>query len=105
MCGDCTLYACGFLCLEAECPKRMLNGPCGGSVNGDCEVHPGEKTCAWVTVYERLKGTTERPGLVSKPIPARDLRLDGTCSWINFCLGRDHRKFGRQAGERPGVVS
>jgi methylenetetrahydrofolate reductase (NADPH) len=95
MCGDCTLYACGFLCLEADCPKRMLNGPCGGSVNGDCEVYPGEKTCAWVTVYERLKGTTERPGFVSKPIPARERSLDGTCSWINFCLGRDHRKFRR----------
>jgi methylenetetrahydrofolate reductase (NADPH) len=93
MCGDCTLYACGFLCYESWCPKRMLNGPCGGSVDGFCEVRPGKKKCFWVRVYEELKGTTDRPGFVSDPIPPRNRRLDGTCSWINFCLRRDHRKF------------
>jgi methylenetetrahydrofolate reductase (NADPH) len=95
MCGDCTLYACGFLCCEAGCPKRMLNGPCGGSLNGGCEVEPGGRRCVWVTIYERLKGTADRPGFVGLPIPARNRDLDGTSSWINFCLGRDHRKFTR----------
>lgn len=33
------------------CPKRMLNGPCGGVVDGMCEV---EGACVWVKVYERL---------------------------------------------------
>lgn len=92
MCGDCTLYACAFLCYEAGCPKRMLNGPCGGSLDGYCEVHPGKKRCFWVRVYDRLKGTAERPSFVAPPIPPKDRRLDGTCSWISFCLGRDHRK-------------
>ena len=91
MCGDCTLYACAFLCPEANCPKRMNNGPCGGSRNGWCEVHPG-KTCFWVTAYDRLKGLAERPGFPTPPIPAKDRGLQGTCSWINFCLGRDHRR-------------
>jgi len=92
MCGDCTLYACAFLCYEAGCPKRMLNGPCGGSLDGFCEVYPGKKRCFWVRVYDRLKGTALRPSFVGSPIPAKDRRLDGTCSWISFCLGRDHRK-------------
>lgn len=94
MCGDCTLYATGFLCYEAGCPKKMVNGPCGGSVEGYCEVYPGKRRCFWVKVYDRLKGTAERPGFVAPPIPPKDHNLDGTCSWISFCLGRDHRKVG-----------
>jgi methylenetetrahydrofolate reductase (NADPH) len=96
MCGDCTLYATGFFCCEAGCPKKMVNGPCGGSVEGFCEVYPGKKRCFWVKVYDRLKGTVERPGFVAPPIPAKDHSLDGTCSWISFCLGRDHRKIGTE---------
>lgn len=91
MCGDCTLYACAFLCAEADCPKRMNNGPCGGSRDGWCEVYPGEKRCFWDLVYGRLKGLAELPGFSSPPIPAKDRGLQGSCSWINFCLGRDHR--------------
>jgi methylenetetrahydrofolate reductase (NADPH) len=102
MCGDCTLYACGFLCYESWCPKGMLNGPCGGSVDGYCEVHPGKKKCFWVRVYEELKGTTDRPDFVSPPIPPRDRSLEGTCSWVNFCLARDHRKFQRCEGPPDG---
>jgi methylenetetrahydrofolate reductase (NADPH) len=94
MCGDCTLYATGFLCYEAGCPKKMVNGPCGGSVEGYCEVYPGKRRCFWVKVYDRLKGTAERPGFVAPAIPPKDHNLDGTCSWISFCLGRDHRKMG-----------
>lgn len=95
MCGDCTLYACGFLCAESGCAKRMVNGPCGGSRDGRCEV-PGAGRCFWVSVYDRLKAVTERPGLPASPIPPKDRRLAGTCSWINYCLGRDHR--GRRGG-------
>jgi methylenetetrahydrofolate reductase (NADPH) len=92
MCGDCTLYACAFLCAEAGCPKRMNNGPCGGSRDGWCEVYPGEKTCLWNEVYGRLKGLAEHPDFPAPPIPAKDRGLQGTCSWLNFCLGRDHRR-------------
>ena len=92
MCGDCTLYACAFLCPEAGCPKRMNNGPCGGSRDGWCEVYPGEKRCFWGLAYGRLKGLAARPDFPTPPIPAKDRGLQGTCSWINFCLGRDHRR-------------
>ncbi len=102
MCGDCTLYACGFYCSESGCPKRMVNGPCGGSLDGNCEV-PGAGTCLWVKVYDRLKSRVERPTFTSPPIPPKDRRLAGSCSWINFCLGRDHRKLpGTREALRPG---
>lgn len=95
MCGDCTLYACGFLCAESGCAKRMVNGPCGGSRDGRCEA-PGGGRCFWVRVYDRLKAVAERPGLPAAQIPPKDRRLAGTCSWVNYCLGRDHR--GRRRG-------
>lgn len=91
MCGDCTLYACGFFCSEARCPKRMVNGPCGGSRDGRCEV-PAAGTCMWVKAYDCLKTRAARPSFTAPPVPPKDRRLEGTCSWINFCLGRDHRK-------------
>lgn len=41
---------CGFDTAE-ECPKSMLNGPCGGVRDGMCEVGG---PCVWVKVYARL---------------------------------------------------
>jgi hypothetical protein len=32
----------------------LLNGPCGGSENGHCEINP-EVDCAWQLIYDRLK--------------------------------------------------
>jgi hypothetical protein len=36
------------------CPKGLLNGPCGGNIQGRCEVDP-ERPCAWCEIYERLE--------------------------------------------------
>ena len=30
-----------------------MNGPCGGSRNGKCEVNP-ENPCAWIEIYNKL---------------------------------------------------
>jgi hypothetical protein len=38
-----------------RCPKGLLNGPCGGTKNGKCEVSQ-DIPCAWVLIYERMKG-------------------------------------------------
>lgn len=92
MCGDCTLYACGFLCYQAGCPKRMQNGPCGGSINGYCEVLPEKKRCYWGKVYHNMKGVKQHVTFAAPPIPARNASLQRTSSWINFFLGKDHRK-------------
>ncbi|NJD76757.1 MAG: hypothetical protein FIB08_06645 [Candidatus Methanoperedens sp.] len=53
MCGECTIWKYGGICPVARCPKGLLNGPCGGAVEGKCEVD--ERKCAWDEIYDRLK--------------------------------------------------
>ena len=53
-CGDCILGITGGICPVARCSKRLLNGPCGGSTNGKCEINP-EVDCAWQLIWDRLK--------------------------------------------------
>jgi hypothetical protein len=52
-CGDCVLDYTGGLCPIARCSKHLLNGPCGGSQDGKCEVNP-EIRCVWHLIVERL---------------------------------------------------
>lgn len=52
-CGDCMLHYFGGICPLARCSKQLLNGPCGGSMEGLCEVNP-EVPCAWQMIVERL---------------------------------------------------
>ena len=51
-CGDCILGLTAGICPIARCSKQLLNGPCGGSQNGVCEVDP-EIPCAWQLIYDR----------------------------------------------------
>lgn len=53
-CGDCILGLTGGICPVARCSKRIMNGPCGGSTNGKCEISP-DVDCAWNLIWERLK--------------------------------------------------
>lgn len=53
-CGDCLLGLTGGICPIARCSKRLLNGPCGGSSNGKCEISP-DMDCAWQLIWDRLK--------------------------------------------------
>jgi ferredoxin len=53
-CGDCGLGKFGGICPIARCSKSILNGPCGGSSQGKCEINP-EIDCAWQLIYDRLK--------------------------------------------------
>lgn len=52
-CGDCILDLTGGICPIARCSKQLLNGPCGGSQNGECEIDP-EVPCAWQLIWERM---------------------------------------------------
>jgi ferredoxin len=52
-CGDCILGITGGICPIARCSKSLLNGPCGGSEDGHCEIDPGTP-CAWQLIYDRL---------------------------------------------------
>ncbi len=53
-CGNCGIANFGGLCPVTRCAKQLLNGPCGGSVDGFCEISP-ETPCVWELIYERLK--------------------------------------------------
>ena len=52
-CGDCVLGLTGGICPIARCSKSLLNGPCGGSEDGHCEIDPNVD-CAWQLIYDRL---------------------------------------------------
>ena len=54
-CGDCLLNETGGICPITTCAKSLMNGPCGGMVNGKCEVGNYEKECGWILIYNRLK--------------------------------------------------
>ncbi len=52
-CGNCELAIFGGVCPITRCSKKLLNGPCGGSMDGICEVNPNIP-CAWQLIIERL---------------------------------------------------
>ncbi len=93
-CGDCTLADLAYICPQADCAKYLLNGPCGGSRDGWCEVYPGEKRCLYVLVYERLKACGREAEMKSGFVPPRDWALNNTSSWVNFFRGLDHTAAG-----------
>jgi ferredoxin len=69
-CGNCMLHLTGGICPVARCSKSILNGPCGGSSNGKCEINP-DVDCGWQLIVERMKkiGTINR---LYGIIPPRD---------------------------------
>ena len=68
MCGDCIQDLFEGVCPISRCPKSMLNGPCGGSIDGKCEVSE-ELDCIWNIIYKRLKekGQLKRLKEIKKP--------------------------------------
>ena len=71
-CGDCELDTFGGICPVTRCSKRLLNGPCGGSKNGKCEVSP-DIECAWQLIIDRLTLLGQSDNL-KRYIPAKDWR-------------------------------
>jgi len=53
-CGQCMLGKTAGICPVSRCAKRLLNGPCGGSTKGKCEISK-ELDCAWQLIVDRLK--------------------------------------------------
>ncbi len=68
-CGNCVLDKFGGVCPITRCSKNLLNGPCGGSANGRCEVDPDKLDCAWQLIYDRLNkiGQLDRLNEVEPP--------------------------------------
>ena len=69
-CGSCILGLTGGICPIARCAKQLLNGPCGGSQNGVCEISK-EQPCAWQLIYDRLKAQN-RLHLITQIQPPKD---------------------------------
>lgn len=100
MCGDCTLGESTYLCPQSGCPKKLINGPCGGSANGRCEVFP-DRRCFFVRVYQRLDRKTTLARLADTPIlPPKDWALERTSSWINYFKGKDHTGNSKETQEK-----
>ncbi len=74
-CGDCVLAYTGGICPIARCSKKLLNGPCGGTSNGSCEVD-STQPCAWALIYYRLK-KQHKLHLLEEIFPTRDWRPGG----------------------------
>jgi len=79
-CGQCLLSQTGYVC-PMTCPKGLRNGPCGGTVDGMCEVLP-DRPCVWL----RIDARTSEPEGVHAPF---DPNLVETSSLWNFVSGRD----------------
>lgn len=73
-CGECLLGTTGGICPIARCSKSLINGACGGTNHGKCEVSK-DMDCAWYLIYKRL----EQLGKLDdyrKMRPAKDWRND-----------------------------
>ncbi len=53
-CGTCIIGETGGICPVTNCHKGLVNGPCGGTNRGKCEID-SEKDCVWTQIYRRLK--------------------------------------------------
>jgi len=74
-CGDCVLGITGGICPIARCAKQLMNGPCGGSTGGKCEISE-DTDCVWQLIWDRLKSLGQEDRYV-KIMPAKDWRPGG----------------------------
>jgi hypothetical protein len=80
-CGECILSSTAFICSQ-RCPKRLRNGPCGGTgEGGTCEVYP-ERKCVWYRIYYRSK-LLHRVSLLYQIKKIHNWNLEGTSAWLN----------------------
>jgi methylenetetrahydrofolate reductase (NADPH) len=100
-CGECLLSSTAFICSQ-NCPKRLRNGPCGGTrEDGSCEVFPDRK-CTWYRIYVRSK-LLHRTSLLYRTNRIHNWALEGTSSWLNVFRKRTegptlfHRTNGQRA--------
>jgi ferredoxin len=74
-CGNCLLGITGGICPIARCAKQLMNGPCGGSTGGHCEISE-DVDCAWQLIWDRLKALGLQD-MYLENIPAKDWRSGG----------------------------
>ena len=89
-CAQCYLNVTGGVCPIVDCAKSLVNGQCGGSKNGKCEVDPS-KDCAWEKIYRRLEKQGRLEEFLKQPVQLRDY------SKINFKVVNDYVKSVRES--------
>ena len=77
-CGECFLNLTGGICPLTACSKSLVNGQCGGSKNGKCEVDP-DMECGWERIYQKLK-KIGRLDALKCPIQIRNYATDDEVS-------------------------
>ena len=73
-CGECFLNLTGGICPLTACSKSLVNGQCGGSKNGKCEVDPNME-CGWERIYRRLEAVGRLDALKC-PVQLRNYATD-----------------------------
>jgi ferredoxin len=71
-CGNCVLEIFAGVCPISRCAKKLLNGPCGGSHDGKCEVDEATD-CAWQLIIDRAKNLGQLEKLAAY-VPPKDWR-------------------------------
>ncbi len=84
-CGNCVLSHTGLVC-PMRCPKDQRNGPCGGAMDGMCEVDMS-KRCVWDEIWESTVELDRVDLLEENYEPPPDWRLSGTSAWENMVVG------------------
>lgn len=92
LCGECVIDEYGAICPVTRCAKGILNGPCGGTNNGKCEVD-SEKDCAWVLIYNQLQSESKLDKFMT---------IHGPKRWN--AVERPGRLDGREAEEEKGAA-
>lgn len=62
-CGNCIVHLTGGICPIARCTKSLMNGPCGGTYRGKCEISQ-DVDCGWYLIVERMKQLGKLDALV-----------------------------------------
>jgi len=84
-CGNCILHLTAGICPISRCAKSMLNGPCGGSQAGNCELGDG-RPCAWALIYRKLEQSNQVENL---------LHIQPARNWFTARDGGPRRSTGR----------
>lgn len=77
-CGECYLNLTGGICPITACSKSLVNGPCGGTKNGRCEVD-SDMECGWERIYRRLE-RLGRLDVLKSPVQVHNFATDDEVS-------------------------
>jgi ferredoxin len=71
-CGTCIIHKFDGMCPIARCSKSLLNGPCGGSADGKCEISK-EVDCIWDIIVRKKMDEGRLEDITSRK-PVKDWR-------------------------------